>query len=294
MSRSPIPPARRLAAALEPLAGGAQFAPECHANYIALGFGPSPARIGRTEAPDRSAYVTSRGSVMGQVSGAVIAAAFAVFNPAAVVPDVDRGWALTDAPTIWAARQAGAAAQLRRILGPDPAGLGRITALLEAAAEPLPLAGRPLFAGHSGRERPGDPMARFWLAADALREYRGDSHTIAWTASGFDPVEIGLLGDLYWGLPPRAHTASRGWTAEQLDAGEERLRRRGLLDGDALSPAGAAAREDVETRTDAAVAPALEVLGGQLDELVETLSPWGDAVREVGGYLTPMVRFTAT
>ena len=71
-STSGIPPARRLAAVLEPLAeSGAQFAPECHANYVALGFGPSPARIGRTEVPDRSAYFTSRGSVMGQVSGQV-------------------------------------------------------------------------------------------------------------------------------------------------------------------------------------------------------------------------------
>ena len=292
MATSPIPPARRLAAALEPLAGGAQFAPECHANYVALGFGPSPARIGRTEAPDRSAYFTSRGSVMGQVPGEVIAAAFAVFNPAEVVPDVARGWALTDAATIWAARQAGATAQLRRILGPDPAGMGRITELLEAAAEPLPLAGRPLFAGHLGLDRPEDPLARFWLAADTLREYRGDSHTMVWTAAGFDPVEIGLLGDLYWGLPPRAHTGSRGWSAEQLAAGEERLRRRGLLDSDALTPAGAAAREDVEARTDAAVAPAIEVLGGRLQEIVATMAPWGDAVREAGGYLTPMVRFT--
>ena len=200
---------------------------------------------------------------MGQVPGEVIAAAFAVFNPAEVVPDVARGWALTDAATIWAARQAGATAQLRRILGPDPAGMGRITELLEAAAEPLPLAGRPLFAGHLGLERPEGPLARFWLAADTLREYRGDSHTMVWTAAGFDPVEIGLLGDLYWGLPPRAHTGSRGWSAEQLAAGEERLRRRGLLDSDALTPAGAAAREDVEARTDAAVAPAEHLDGGR-------------------------------
>ncbi|MEY2591579.1 MAG: hypothetical protein QOJ67_3563, partial [Acidimicrobiaceae bacterium] len=37
---------------------------------------------------------------MGQVPGQVVASAFAVFNPAAVVPAVDYGWTLTDAPTI--------------------------------------------------------------------------------------------------------------------------------------------------------------------------------------------------
>ena len=227
---SAIPPARRLAGALEPLAGGAQFAPECHANYAALGFAPSPGKIGRTEVPDRSAYFTSRGSVMGQVPGEVIAAAFAVFNPAEVIADVDpgledhrRGDDLGGPPGRRRRPSSGASWGRTR-----PAAV-RIAELLEAAAEPLPLVGRPLFAGHRALPRPDDPLARFWLAADTLREYRGDSHTIAWTAAGFDPIEIGLLGDLYWGLPPRAHTGSRGWSADQLAAGEDRLRSRGLL-----------------------------------------------------------------
>ena len=131
-----------------------------------------------------------------------------MFNPAEVVPDVARGWALTDTATIWAARQDGATAQLRRILGPDPAGMERIADLLEAAAEPLPLAGRPLFAGHLGLDRPEDPLARFWLAADTLREYRGDSHTMVWTAAGFDPVEIGLLGVLLGPVVARRQPAA--------------------------------------------------------------------------------------
>ena len=62
----------------------------------------------------------SRGSVMGQVPGEVIASAFAVFNPAAVIPAVAFGWTLTDAPTICAARDNGAIAQLVRILGERP------------------------------------------------------------------------------------------------------------------------------------------------------------------------------
>src|SRR5918912_1292706 len=106
-------PARRIAAAIEPIAGQVHFSPECNAEYAALGFPPSPGKIGLTEVPDRSAYLTSRGSVLGQVSGEVIAAAFAVFNPAEVIPAVNKGWALTDATTVCAARQRGAVAQLR-------------------------------------------------------------------------------------------------------------------------------------------------------------------------------------
>jgi hypothetical protein len=29
-----------------------------------------------------------------------------------------------------------------------------------------------------------------------LREYRGDAHTAAWTSSGFDATEIGLMTEL--------------------------------------------------------------------------------------------------
>jgi len=73
--------------ALEPVAGQVYFSPECHAAYAVLGFSPSPGTLGGgVQLPDGPAYFTSRGSVMGQVPGQVVAAAFAVFNPDAVVP----------------------------------------------------------------------------------------------------------------------------------------------------------------------------------------------------------------
>src|SRR3954449_10558583 len=98
---------------------------------------------GRTALPDRSAYLTSRGSVMGQVHPAVIAAAFAVFDPAVVEPAVAAGWARTDADTIGAARRRGAVAQLRRVLGPEPDGLAEAGALAERAIDPLAVQRRP-------------------------------------------------------------------------------------------------------------------------------------------------------
>ena len=62
----------------------------------------------------------------------------------------------------------------------------------------------------------------------AFREYRGDSHTAAWIASGFDATEIGLLSELYWGLPMRTYVRTRAWSNDQLDTAEERLASRGL------------------------------------------------------------------
>lgn len=287
-----VPAARRLAAAIEPIAGQAQFSPECHAAYEALGFGPSPGTIGRTQLPDRAGHFTSRGSVMGQVPGQVVAAAFAVFNPDEVVALVDAAWLRTDARTVWAAREGGAVAQLRRVLGPDPTAAADVADRLLEAAEPLPLAGRPLFAGQRARDVPDDPVARLWLATDTLREFRGDSHIQVWSSGGFDAVEIGLLSDLFWGLAPRAHTRGRGWSDEQLAAGEDRLRSRGLVDGDGLTEEGRQRREEIEAGTDAALAPALGRLADDLDDLIEVMEPWGAALRQTGAYLTPLVRFT--
>ena len=129
--------------ALEPVAGQVYFSPECHAAYAALGFSPSPGSLpGGVQLPDGPAYFTSRGSVMGQVPGEVVAAAFAVFNPEAVVPAVRFGWSKVDAATICAARTKGAVGQLVRILGPRPEGLESATQLLARAAATVAAGGQ--------------------------------------------------------------------------------------------------------------------------------------------------------
>ncbi len=283
---SEVPAARRLAAALEPFAGSVYFSPECHAAYEELGFGPSPGSTRDGVAlPDGPAYFCSRGSVMGQVPGEVVASAFGVFNPAVVVPAVTYGWTLTDAPSICAARTTGATAQLVRVLGERPEGLERATELLARAVPPLRPEGRPLFAGLRSLGLPGTPVGDAWRLADCLREYRGDCHTAAWTTAGFDATEIGLLTEPYWGVPLRSYVRTRAWSADDLDAAHERLRARGLLDGDTLTDAGRTAREAVEEVTDAGCRPSIDALGDDLEELVGTLGRWGAAVREAGGYL---------
>jgi hypothetical protein len=278
--------ARSLAAALEPVAGQVFFSPEAHAAYEALGFGPSPGTTGDGVAlPDGPAYFCSRGASMGQVPGEVVAAAFAVFNPAVVVPAVSYGWTLTDAPTIVAARREGATGQLRRILGADPDGAPRAAELLARAAAPLRPEGRPLYAGVRSLEEPTNPLARAWHLADLLREYRGDSHTAAWVGAGFDATEIGLLTELYWGLPLRSYVRTRAWSPDDLDAAEARLEERGLVADGALTDEGRRQREEVERSTDRQLRPAIEALGDDLDPLLSILGPWGADIRAQRGYL---------
>jgi hypothetical protein len=281
----PGPLTRKLAMALEPVAGQVYFSPECHAEYERLGFSPSPGQLaGGVCLPDGPAYFTSRGSVMGQVSGQLVAAAFAVFNPDAVIPSVALGWSRTDAATICAARTRGATGQLVRVLGAEPAGLARATALLRRAVAPLRPEGRPLYAGLLSLGLPGDPMGDLWRLADLLREYRGDAHTAAWTSAGTDATEIGLLSELYWGLPLRTYVRTRAWTTEQLDQAEARLVQRGLVADGGLTEAGRQYREAIEVATDAQCVAIVEALGDWLAELIALLVPWGTAIRNAGGY----------
>ncbi|RZT86662.1 hypothetical protein EV383_3559 [Pseudonocardia sediminis] len=286
--------ARALATALEPFVGSVYFAPEAHAGYAELGFDPSPGPVnepwgsahwGGVAMTDGPAYMTSRGSLLGQVHGAVVAAAFGVFAPAAVIASVELGWSRTDAATIGAVRTRGALAQLVRVLGERPAGVDDAIALLERAGANLPLAGRPMYAGVCAQGLPDVPIGRAWRLAERLREHRGDGHVVAFTAAGFGGCAIQVLTERVAGMPPRTYSRTRGWTDADLDAAERALHDRGLIGSDgAATDAGRAAREQVERATDALwTAPARD-LGDDLPRLVAILQDWNAWLRSAAAY----------
>ena len=283
-SRPDRPLARRLRDAVEPLAANVYFAPEAQARYGDLGLSYLPA------------YFCSRGACLGQPSGQVVAAAFAVFNPDIVVPAVSEGWAHTDAPAILEARRQGATASLTRLLIEDPAegfapalpdGIAHATELLQIAAGAGTFEGHPLFAGLSSLDWPGDPLGDLWHAADLVREHRGDSHTAAWVAAGVGAVDITVLTSAWWGIPIDRYIRTRGWTPEQISASIEGLRENKLLDGDRLSDEGKQLRKAIETTTDQGEQALLAALGtGPTEQLCALLEPWAAAIVAAKGYPT--------
>ncbi len=278
--------ARRLRNAVEPVAAGVYFAPEAHAEYAALGFeaGPSLASKDGIERPELKSYFTSRGASLGHVPGEVVAAAFGCFNPKVVVPAVAAGWRVTNRDDVLAARERGATAMLRRVLGDQPEGLGRATELLRRAAAAGTMPGHAIHSGLRSLGFPGTPLGDLWRAADLVREHRGDSHVIAWAVAGVDAMEILLLTEPYWGVPARSYAPSRAWTDADMDAGFERLQRRGLMNGEQVTDAGLALREEIEVRTDELERPVLDALGDDLDELLEHLDAWSEAIIDAGSY----------
>lgn len=282
MSRTPI--SRVLAAALEPVTGQVYFAPECHSNYEKLGFAPSRGEFNGVMAPDGPAYFTSRGSVMGQVPGEVVAAAFGVFNPAVVIPAVTYGWSITDAKTMCAARDEGAIAQLHRVLGSSPAGAERALELLHDAVAPLRPEGRPLYSGLRSLPIPTSLMGAVWRLGDMLREYRGDCHTAAWISAGYTACEIGIVSELYWGLPIKSYSKTRGWTDTDYVEAIPRLEDDGIIENGMLTAHGRDAREDIEHATDMQCQPIIDALGDNISELIDILRPWGHEIRLAKGY----------
>ncbi len=155
---------------------------------------------------------------------------------------------------------------------------------------PIPLRpeGRPLYSGLLSLGLPGSPMGDFWRLGDYLREFRGDSHTAAWVALGLDATEIGLLTELFIGLPMRSYIRTRAWSDDELDAAVERLQARDLVDADGtgFTDGGRELRESIEISTDLSMAPTIDAIGDDADELFALFGPWGEQMRAEGGYLS--------
>ena len=225
--------ARTLASLLEPVAGQVYFSPECHANYAALGFAPSPGDANGVALPDGAAYFTSRGSVMGQVPGEVIAAAFGVFNPAGRGPGRD---ARLDADRrdhhLPGARRRGdraAAADPRRRAG------RRRTASASCSPGPtdtLRPEGRPLYAGQRSQPSRTPRSARPGVSPTCCASTAATRTRSPTRPAGFDATEIGLVSEQWWGLAARSYSRTRAWSEAEFDEATERLRSRGVFDAD--------------------------------------------------------------
>jgi hypothetical protein len=280
-----LTPARRIWDVVEPIAASIYFVPEVHRAYQELGF-DGPSRVMRgIEFPDMLAYFTSRGACLGDgVSGHLVAAAFGVFKRPMVVAAVEEGWKRTDGPSVLAAREKGATESLTRMLGEEPEGLAWATGVLQRMAEAGPAEGRYLHSGLLSLGYPGTPMGDFWRAADLVREHRGDSHIAAWIDADLDATEVGLLTDPWRGQPLKSWVRTRGWTDEELDAACDRLRSRGLLDGDELTPAGFALREEIESATDEMERRVVDALRDDADRLFTLLDGWSDQIVAQHGY----------
>jgi hypothetical protein len=264
---------RRCHNALNPLHSAFYFAPEHDERFAAIGLETGS-----------MAYFAGRAAPMGAVGAGVVTAAFYNFNPALVARHIPRAWELAAPEEVLRARLEITDAYLRRLLGPEAIGSPRIREAADLAlraAEACDAPGRPLYAGNAGLPVPDAPHLALWHATTLLREYRGDGHLIALGEAELDGLEALVTHSATGkGFTPYFFQATRGWSADEWAAAQERLRERGVLDaaGD-LTERGAEMRRRIEEDTDRlGFAPYRRLGADGTERLAELVGPFTHAV----------------
>jgi hypothetical protein len=260
------PMARRMFELVEPIGVIPYSADEPNETMFALGF---------TNYWD--IYFAGRAAPLGLVPAEVVDALFYNFAPGEVARHIPKVWRTTTPELAMAARQAGCANALRRILADrvDSPAFARCVELLTKAATSAPFEGRPLYAALRAIPLPDDVVERLFHAASMLREHRGDGHIVALMSEGVSGLEAHALFALDMDMPAEKFGRIHHLPAAQLAAVIDGMRDRGLIGDDGwLSDEGRAVRQRVESLTDDLAAKPFESLKPvELDELMTNLEP---------------------
>jgi hypothetical protein len=219
-------------------------------------------------------YFAGRAAPLGPVRAEPVTASFFNFAPPMVARALPGVWDLITPAGALAAREAGAVAALRRLLGESAPDVTALADQLLSAADGLDCSGRVLAAANAALPAPGEPVARLWHAATLLREHRGDGHFAALLAADIDGCEVVVLRAGAEANREQLQPA-RGWTDEDWSQAAARLVHRGWLDtGGRVTKEGTAARQAVEDATDRAAARPWARLGpAATEELASLLAP---------------------
>lgn len=263
-------PARRLRDAIEPIAMHSVWSRSVSERQAELGL------------DFLSGYVAGRAAGLGQPEPGAVVSSFAVFEPGMLTGVYEQARSAAPRDQVVAVRTEATIDSLGAILG--DADVSTAAASLRRSAEQADGTGRPLYSGFASQPWPDSPLGQLWHASELLREHRGDSHIAACVAAGLDPVEMNILTETWVGMPLFSYTASRAWSEEAMNAAADRLRSRGLLEGDTLSAEGQVFRDVLEDTTDALQTTALAPLTDGFDDLVEQLNEWSAQCVAAGAF----------
>ena len=174
----------RAGRACHDLVGWLMWDPDTIARYEALGV------------PNGAGWLLAwRIAPLGDISPAAAAAATYSVAPAVVdfVMGLYRGVADTDA--ICAVRDESVIPGLEELAPGLPDQLAPLADDLWRGVDAVHHGARPMFAALRAQPRPSaeEPALSAWLAANCLRELRGDNHWALCAAADLDDVEVGLL-----------------------------------------------------------------------------------------------------
>lgn len=256
-------PARALRDAMEPISQHSVWSRHVNDALVKLGLDFVPG------------IVWGRAAALGEPPAAVVVAAFGAWEPGLLMGLYDAGRHACGRPELLATRQSATIESLTAVLG--PADVTPVVGPLRRAVEVADGTARPLFSAVRALGWPDEPIGALWRACEALRERRGDSHLVAYTAAGLSPLEMHTLSELWLGMPLGSHSAIYGWSAEQISASVDRLAAKALVADGHLTPLGAKLRDEIERRTDDLEESVVAALGDDYDHVVGALNGWSAA-----------------
>jgi hypothetical protein len=214
-------------------------------------------------------YFASRSAALGAAEPGVVTELFYNFNPRMVSRALPDAWTFSTPERVLAARASCADGALRRALGDhiDSETVSKAGSLAGRAVDACRGEGRPLFSAHRCLPVPDDPHLRLWHYATCLREHRGDGHVNALRDHEVDGCEANVLMAAEGRFDAVSQQSFRGWSKEEWDQANERLKQRGLIDSnDMLTGKGRELRESIETQTDRSALPPWEAIGKEATE----------------------------
>ncbi|MET9548777.1 hypothetical protein ABZY36_26215 [Streptomyces sp. NPDC006627] len=236
-----------------------------------------------------------RAAALGAVGAGTVTAAFYNYKHDLVAAHVPEVWSTAAPKEVLAARLRAVDATLRRLLGEEAVAspeMAEAAGLALRAAEACTRTARPLYSAHADLPVPEEPHLAYWHAATLLREHRGDGHLTVLLGAGLDGLEAMVTHTATGkGIAPKWVLRSRGWSQEEWDAAEERLRGRGLLDAEGeLTEAGVALRKDIEAETDRLDrAPYAHLGAAGVERLTELGSAFIGAALRAGAFPADLV-----
>jgi len=257
---------RRMGVASHRLIGWIYWDPVGIERYAALGV---PDGLGY--------YVATRAAPLGDAGNAVVTAALYSIHADFVALALDLCRQHTSFVSAAAARDEAVVAGLQAYVPEIVDELAALAEPLWAVADTLPGEGRPLFAAHRAWPRPDEPLLSAWLAANCIREWRGDTHWAIHVNEGLDGVTAGVLDGAWRAYEDNWVARSRGADDEALHRAVAVLEQRDLATDGAVNGNGVAYRQRLEDRLDRLCVEPWRLLGEartrRFLDLVEPVGP---------------------
>ena len=205
-------------------------------------------------------YIANRAAPLAAAGVDAVTAAFGSIDRFLIHFSLDLASAVTTWEQVYAARNAAVDEGLS-VLAPEiREPLAALAADLWHTVDALPAAGRVLFAAHRAWPRE-DGVVSSWLAVNALREWRGDTHWALLNTHEINGVEAGLLHDAWMGYPKEWIPRSRGAKDDQIAEALASLSSRGYVTDGVVNLVGIEFRQWIEDETNRLCAPCWNTFG---------------------------------